>query len=141
MTYLLDSNVVFELTSQNPDPGVIRWLDSQPENNIYISVVTLAEIAELIDKEQSASSKTYLINWLTNDLLVRFSDRISEIGVAVSLKWGEIINRFCTIGSPISLTDSLNLAIALVNDHTLVTRDSTVFEGTGLKTICPFEKE
>jgi hypothetical protein len=139
MTYLLDTGIITELVSTNPDPAVLRWLDSQPEETVYISVVTLAEICESIQKEKSLAKKALLTAWLTNDLLVRFSGRIGEISVGVSLKWGEIMAKLKALGHTLSIADSMILAIALVYGHTLVTRDIASFKGTGAKVFSPFE--
>jgi predicted nucleic acid-binding protein len=140
MTYLLDTGIIAELASQNPDPKVMRWLDAQPEETVFISVVTLAEISESIEQQHSDSQKTYLLAWLHNDLIVRFGGRISEITVSVSVKWGEVIAKCKLLGLALSLSDSLSLAIALVYDHTLVTRDTNLFEDIGIKAISPFEQ-
>jgi predicted nucleic acid-binding protein len=141
MTYLLDTGIIAELASQNPDPNVIRWLDAQPEETVFISVVTLAEISESIDQQPSESQKANLLSWLRNDLIVRFGGRISEITVAVSLKWGEVISTCKSLSKIVSLSDSLSLAIALVYNHTLVTRNTDLFKDTGVKTISPFEQQ
>jgi toxin FitB len=43
--YLLDTNVISEYSQLNPpDPHVRRWLDAQPEEALYLSVLTLGEI-------------------------------------------------------------------------------------------------
>jgi Predicted nucleic acid-binding protein, contains PIN domain len=139
MTYLLDSSIIADLASPNPSPNVMSWLDAQSEETVFISVVTLAEIAEQIEMEQSNSQKDSLLSWLNNDLIIRFGGRISEITVAVSLKWGEIVARCKALGKSLSLSDSLSLAIALTNDHILVTRHTDLFADTGVKTISPFE--
>ena len=141
MTYLLGSDIIAELASSNPDPSVILWLDSQPENSVYISVVNIAEISELIEKESSESTKSRLKNWLNNDLLVRFSDRINEVNIPVSIKWGEIVSQNSSVNPAITVTNSLLMAIALEFDHTIVTRDTSCFEGNGVKTLNPFIRE
>jgi toxin FitB len=140
MTYLLSSDILSNLASKNPDPGIIRWLDAQSEESVYISVVSISEISELIDKNLEISEKNIFTQWLKNDLLIRFSGRICEISVAVSLKWGEVMSHCRSFGRALSMADSINLAIALVYGHTLVTRNIAVFEDSGVKTICPFDK-
>ncbi len=41
---LLDTNVLSELMRLSPEPKVLRWLDSRPAVDIWISAVTVAEI-------------------------------------------------------------------------------------------------
>jgi len=139
MTYLLDSSVISELASANPNPAVVRWLDAQPEETVYISVISLAEIAEKVASEASSARKALLSNWLTNDLMVRFSGRVSEITAEVGLIWGETITSLKSLGRVFSVADSLYLAIALAFGHTLVTRNVARFVNTGVKLFDPFD--
>ncbi|WUH91946.1 hypothetical protein OG900_18760 [Streptomyces sp. NBC_00433] len=45
MIYLLDTNVVAELTTRlRPDPRVVAWLRSTARPDRFLSVVTIAEI-------------------------------------------------------------------------------------------------
>ena len=41
---LLDTNVVSELMRPNPDPDVTMWLASQDTTNVFLSVITEAEL-------------------------------------------------------------------------------------------------
>ena len=138
MTFLLDTSIISELLSEKPNPVVIHWLDAQPEETIYLSVVSLAEIKQSIENLTDVKKKNRLNEWLQNDLLIRFSNRISEITVSVTLKWGELSSKMHTLGRTLSAVDSLNLAIALIYDHTLVTRDLSIFESTGVRLLNPY---
>ena len=42
--YLLDTNVVSELRRVKPHGAVLAWLQAVEDKDLYISVVTLAEI-------------------------------------------------------------------------------------------------
>jgi predicted nucleic acid-binding protein len=137
MTYLLDTCIITELISGNPDPKLITWIDSQPEEMIYISVLTLAELKQSIESEPSSRKRAAMNEWLTNDLVARFSGRISEITTEVTLKWGELATRIHEKGFLISPLDSLNLAIAMLNGHTLVTKEKKHFEGLDVHLVNP----
>ena len=50
MNFLLDTCVVSELVRQTPDPHVIRWVRSEPEGRLYLSVLTIGEIRPLLIK-------------------------------------------------------------------------------------------
>jgi predicted nucleic acid-binding protein len=139
MTYLLDTGIISELSSLNPNPQLVQWLDSLPEEMVFISALTLADITERLKMEKSPTDRDNLSSWLANDLLVRFGGRVCEITVEVSLKWGEVIAKYKTLMRKLSLSESLNLAIALVYGHILVSRDTSVFKDAGVKTINPFE--
>jgi toxin FitB len=40
----IDTNIVSEWVRPRPDVGVVRWLDEVDEDDIFVSVVSLAEI-------------------------------------------------------------------------------------------------
>ncbi len=45
--WLLDTNVISEFTKgAQVDAGVKAWIERAPENQLYLSVVTLGEIAK-----------------------------------------------------------------------------------------------
>ena len=45
MIYLLDTNVVSEITTRlKPAPAVVAWARSVPSTGLYLSVITIAEI-------------------------------------------------------------------------------------------------
>lgn len=138
MTYLLDTCIVADLLSPSPDPKLITWVNSQPEETIFISVVTLAELKQVIESIESSKTRARMNDWLMNNLLVRFSDRISEITSEVTLKWGELSAKVQTHGRVINPIDSLTLAISLIYNHTLVTRNRALFEETGVRLIDPY---
>jgi predicted nucleic acid-binding protein len=137
MTYLLDTCIIADLISPSPDPRLVAWIDSQPEEMIYISVGTLAELKQCIESTPSSKEKARMNEWLTNDLMVRFNGRISEITAEATLKWGELSARIHGQSRTINPLDSLTLALAVIYDHTLVTTNSSVFDGLGIRLINP----
>ena len=44
MNYLVDTNVISELTKPSPNPAVVRWLADSDEDRVFLSVISLAEI-------------------------------------------------------------------------------------------------
>ncbi len=138
MTYLLDTCIIADLISDSPTPELVAWIDTQPEEMIYLSVVTLAEIKNTVDQVKKTQLRSDLNEWIVNDLLVRFNDRISEIDINVTLKLGEITAKFQNAGLNYSIVDALNLAIAIANDHTFVTYHVSDFEKSGARLFNPY---
>lgn len=138
MTYLLDTSVIADLISSNPNPGLVSWIDSEPEEMLFLSVATLAELKQSIESVKSPQKKAIMNEWLNNDLLVRFSGRISEITVEATLKWGELSAQIHGKNRSINSIDALNLAISLMYNHILVTKHPHVFEETGVQLFNPF---
>ena len=42
LRYLLDTNVISEATKHRPNEKVLRWIDDQDEEDLFLSVATLA---------------------------------------------------------------------------------------------------
>ena len=62
--FLLDTNVLSEPTKKRPNPGVIEWLETLPDDLIYVSVISLGEIRRGIDRLASAKKKSTLERFL-----------------------------------------------------------------------------
>ncbi|MGH9606869.1 MAG: hypothetical protein ACRD3N_14355 [Terracidiphilus sp.] len=41
--WLLDTNVIAEAGSAKPEPNVVKRIRSQPENSLFLSILTIAE--------------------------------------------------------------------------------------------------
>jgi toxin FitB len=137
--YLLDTNVISELTVRRPEKCVIRWLDGLDPADVYLSAITIGELCKGIEKLADTGRKESLGKWLTDELLVRFENRILVLDVPVMLAWGELVGRLERMGRPMSAMDSLIAAIALENACTLATRNGADFRDTGLSVINPWE--
>ncbi len=88
MNYLLDTNIISELISKTPDKNVVNFILKIEEESLYLSVITIGEIKAGIEKLDNGKKKEKLLNWLENDLLTRFENRIIDIDTEVMLNWG-----------------------------------------------------
>ena len=50
MSFLLDTNVISEWVKARPDRGIVAWLAAVDEDQVFISVVTLAELRYGIER-------------------------------------------------------------------------------------------
>ncbi len=141
MSYLLDTNVISELVSPRPDPGVSQWIDSLDPESIFLSVITIGELKRGVEKLPDSRRKEELADWLTGDLLIRFGDHILPIDVSVILTWGALVARMEAIGKPISAIDSLLAATAAEIGLTFVTRNVRHFEATGISLFNPWKSQ
>jgi predicted nucleic acid-binding protein len=139
MRYLLDTNVISELIAKHPNERVVQWLDDLDPASIYLSVITIGELRKGIEKLSDSSRKDELQNWLTDELLIRFRDRILVLDLDVMLVWGEMVGRLERIGRPLGAIDSLIAALALAHSCFLVTRNEADFKDTGLNVANPWK--
>jgi toxin FitB len=140
MKYLLDTNVISELVAKQPSAQVIEWIDKTDEDRLYLSVVTIGEINKGIEKLPDSQRKVALQVWLTEELLVRFRDRILSLDSGVMLTWGALTAALEQQGRTLPAMDSLVAAIARHGQLTLVTRNENDFVGTGVPILNPWRQ-
>jgi toxin FitB len=68
MKYLLDTCVISEIISPQPDENVISWIQGKNENSFYLSVLTFGEIEKGIEKALDPVRKRTLQLWVEQDL-------------------------------------------------------------------------
>jgi predicted nucleic acid-binding protein len=136
--YLIDTNIVSETRKkERANPGVLKFFDrvvasGQP---VYLSVVSVGELrrgVELIRHRGETDQAKLLEAWLTM-VLDRYGENILAFEADAAQVWGRL-----RVPNPGHELDKQIAAIALVNDLTVVTRNTADFEGTGVKLINPF---
>ena len=140
MSWLLDTPVVSELVRVDPDPGLVEWLDSQDENTLYLSVLTIGELEKGIAKLADSRRKTTLRKWVRSDLLIRFETRLLTIDHRVTSHWGVLVGTSERKGRPLPVIDSLIAATAMTHELTVVTRNLPDFERCGVSCVSPWSQ-
>ncbi len=138
MIYLLDTCLISEMVSKQPSQQVLDWLDAQVPESLFISMITIGEIAKGISKMPSSKRKESLITWLNENLPNRFKHRILSIDFSTMVLWGNLVGQLEQNGRPLPAMDSLIAAIALQNSLSLVTRNEKDFAGTGVVIVNPW---
>ena len=136
MKYLLDTNVISELVAKRPDSKVLDWLDSLDPEDVYLSVITIGELRKGIEKLPASKRKTALLEWLSDDLLVRFSGRVLTLDLAVMLVWGKMTGQ---AKRPLPALDSLIAALALHHNCSVASRNESDFKDTGVTVVNPWK--
>ena len=139
MNYILDTNVISELVAADPSAKVLNWVDNLDPHSVYLSVITIGELQKGIEKLRESKRKKDLVSWLQNDLLVRFKDHVLFLDTSVLLRWGTLVADLERKGRPLPAIDSLLAATAAETGFTLVTRNMSHFEHTGISVIDPWQ--
>jgi predicted nucleic acid-binding protein len=136
--YLLDTNVISELTKPEPDKTVKRWVADRKEATLFLSAVTFGEIRIGIMKLRPGGRRARLESWLHEELLVRFRNRILPVDFEVADRWGVISALARFAGKPVPVIDGLLAATALQHDLIFVTRNVSDVSVTGVRLINPW---
>ncbi len=133
--YLLDTNVVSALRRPDRHPAPTAWLTDQRPSDLYMSVVTIAEIERGIARQisQDSTFARELAAWLERTL-AGFADRLLGIDVPTARRWGRLS---ASLGH--NDADLLIAATALEHGLTVVTRNVRHFEPTGVPVLNPFQ--
>lgn len=136
--YLIDTNVISEARKRaKASPGVIDFFErvALAGEAVYLSVVSVGELRrgiELIRHRGDTDQAMLLEAWLTV-VLVQYEGNVLAFDADAAQVWGRL-----RVPNPEHEIDKQLAATALVNDLTLVTRNTVDFEGTGVKLMNPF---
>lgn len=136
---MLDTNVISELIKSEPDGNLVRWIGETDETILFLSVLTLGEIRNGIERLNPGRRRGRLESWLTVDLRLRFQNRILTVNEAIAERWGALSARAAKRGKPVPVVDGLLAATALHHDLMFVTRNDTDVSETGVPTLNPWE--
>lgn len=138
MKALVDTCTVAELRKPDGNPAVKAAVAEIPDADLYLSVLTLGEIAKGIALLAAGKKKKALGSWLVG-LESQFADRILAIDAATARIWGEMTARAQKKGVIIPGTDGLLAATALRHGLHIITRNTRHFESTGALIIDPWQ--
>ena len=132
--YLLDTNVLSALPRPDRHPGPTVWLRDQRPSDLYLSVVTIAEIERGIARQmpRDPAFARELAAWLERTL-AGFADRLLGVDVPTARRWGRLS---ADLGH--NDVDLLIATTALEHGLTVVTRNTRHFHPTGAPVLNPF---
>lgn len=136
--FLLDTCVLSELRKPQPNAGLLDWVAAVDEGDLYLSVLTLAEIRSGIESKVRGRERAALETWLVSDLSSRFAGRILDFTSDVADRWGRLDGRERARGKTLPVVDAQIAATALQANLTVVTRNVRDFVRTGVPVLDPW---
>jgi toxin FitB len=106
---------------------------------LYISVVTLAEIRFGIELVGDANRRAELGDWLTNKIRPMFDQRVLPITEDIMLKWRLLVEEGRKVGHTFSQPDLIIAATAIYHGLTVITRDRKDYDKARASVVNPWE--
>ena len=135
--YVLDTDVISELRrGAKAERKVRAWAQALPTASLFLSVVSVLEleIRTLLVERRDRKQGAILRAWMDGHVLPSFSGRILPIDTAVAQRCARL-----HVPNPRSDRDALIAATALLHGMTVVTRNVSDFEATGVAVVNPWQ--
>jgi toxin FitB len=129
--YLLDTNIVSDVTKPLPSQRLVDWLAAQDDGRLFISTLTLAEIGRGILALHAGRKRKALVAWFegAEGPQTIFSGRILSFDANAAHEWAELMAEGDRKGRPRSAIDTMIAAVARANGCVVVTGNVKDFEG------------
>lgn len=122
--WLLDTNVIAEVSGAKPDLKVAKWIESLPEHTLYLSILTIAEYQKGIQHLPLGDKRRPHLQRAVAALEARFLGRILSVSDQIVMRWGAISGEVKRLtGHSPSVIDTLLAAAAIEHDLYLATRN------------------
>ena len=135
--YLLDTNIISNVTKPDPSTALLAWMAEQTDNDLFISALTVAEIRRGLLEKPAGKKRTLLEAWFSGPEgpQALFAGRVLPFDEKAALFWARLMADGTAKGRPRSALDMIIAAVAETNGCILVTDNEGDF--AGLKFINP----
>lgn len=136
---ILDTNVLSALMRTAPDAAVVRWLDRQPAESIWITSITLFEVrlglALLPRGRRKHALEAAFDQLLEEDL----AQRLLDFDSAAAIEAASLAAARRKAGRPVDIRDTQIAGIALARRASLATRNVKHFQDLKVAVIDPWQ--
>ena len=134
--FLLDTNVVSELTKKSPDPGVIAFLSEQ--DNLWLSPIVLHELEFGLQLLPQGSSRDRLRQTLS-ELIAEYEDQVLPVKRKEAEWAARLLAQAHLSGRVLHLGDALIAGTAKSHNLSIATRNIGDFDGLDVDVLNPWE--
>jgi hypothetical protein len=136
---ILDTNVLSALMRTAPEPQVVRWLDRQPAESIWITSITLFEtrlgLALLPRGRRRQALESAFDRLLVEDL----EGRVLDFDSAAAVEAAALAAARQRAGRPVDMRDTQIAGIALARRAALATRNTRHFKDLSITVLDPWQ--
>ena len=133
--FLLDTNVISELTRDRPDPGVVAFLSEHDE--IWLSAVVLHEL-EFGLRLLPPGRRRDGVGTAVSAFVAEYEDRVLPLGRTEASHAAALRAWARRSGRTLDLADALIVGTAVVHELAVVTRNVRDFDGLGVEVLDPW---
>lgn len=135
---ILDTNVLSALMGSEPDATVVEWLDRQPAESIWTTVVTVFEIRFGLALLAAGRRRQRLERAFDRALEEDLEGRVLPFDQTAATEAAAIAARRRRAGRPVEIRDVQIAGIAAARRAAIATRHTPHFEGVGPKVVNPW---
>jgi len=136
---VLDTDVVSELMRTEPHAAVLRWVDSQATDRLYITAITVAGLFYGVTRLADGKRKRELAGIVEAVVEEDFAERVVAFDDVAARRYADIAAGRERSGRPISGPDAQIAAICRSHAATVATRNVGDFTDTGVAVVNPWE--
>lgn len=137
---ILDTNILSAMMSTQLPPELLAWLGDQPEELLFTTVISEAEIRSGLAIMPDGRRRRDLEAAATAMFVEDFDGRVLSFDLETVGAYVEIFAARRRAGRPIATLDLMIAAIARSHGASVVTRDAGGFAGCGIEVIDPWRR-
>jgi predicted nucleic acid-binding protein len=135
---ILDTNVLSALMRTVPDAAVIKWLDRQPADSVWVTSITVFETRFGLARLPSGKRRIGLERAFDRVLDEDLGNRVLDVDSAAAAAAARLAAERQRAGRVADLRDTLIAGIAQARRATIATRNVTHFEGLDVPVVDPW---
>ncbi len=135
---ILDTNVLSALMRDEPDPGVVTWLDAQPTESIWTTTITIFEVRTGLELLDPSRRRQRLESAFEQLLAGDLDGRVLAFDTAAAAASGTLVAQRQRAGRSIEIRDAQIAGISLARKATLATRNVRHFKDLGVRLVDPW---
>jgi len=129
MSYLLDTNIISNISKEQPSATLISWMAEQIDEDLFISSLTIAEIRRGILEKSAGKRRDQLEAWFAGPEgpQALFAGRVLPFDEKAALLWARLMSDGKFKGRPRSALDTIIASVAEANQCVVVTDNEKDF--------------
>lgn len=136
---ILDTNIVSELMKAAPEAKVVNWIQEQVSSDLFITTITIAEIAYGLQSLPHGNRQKNLEALFYKTITILFQpNKILSFDTPAAEIYGRLMAHRKALGKPMTVCDGQIASITQAHQAILATRNIKDFVDCHLELVNPF---